>query len=76
MRFDGDPAGDKPLLIGFELTREHVNRVAAGNIESITETGVLATSFSMSVGETVVVGTSKLNGGDTAALILLLTAAR
>jgi hypothetical protein len=35
---------------------------------------LLATSFSMAVGETLVVGTSKLDGGDEA-LVVLLTAA-
>jgi hypothetical protein len=92
LRFDGDPTGDKPLLIGFELTAEYVNRVGGMpieqeggrhglpgrtpvKIESITELQVIATRFSMKVGETVVVGTSKLSGGDTA-LILLLTATR
>ena len=38
-------------------------------------TGVLETSLTLQLGETVVVGTSKLNGGDEA-LILLVTAVR
>lgn len=38
------------------------------------ELQLLATSFSMTVGETLVVGTSKLDGGDEA-LVVLLTAA-
>lgn len=32
---------------------------------------VISTSFTVDVGETIVVGTSKLNGGDTALLVLL-----
>ncbi len=36
---------------------------------------IISTSFGMSVGETLVVGSSRLNGGDTA-LIMLVTAPR
>ena len=50
------------------LTPNHPDRVAALKSRSIIDT-----SFTMDVGETVVVGTSRLAGGDKA-LIALLTA--
>jgi hypothetical protein len=52
---------------GFEVTQE------GGAQQQPVARGVVQTSFAMDVGETVVVGTSKLDGGD-AALVVLLTA--
>jgi len=39
--------------------------------EGVTHRKVMDTTFSMDVGETAVVGTSKLNGGDEALVVLL-----
>jgi hypothetical protein len=50
------------------MTPNHPDRIAAMKSRSIIDT-----SFTMDVGETVVVGTSRLAGGDKA-LIALLTA--
>lgn len=73
----------------FELQRTSVVRPHTGDADHsaggddsdprtfhVTQTeSMLQTSFGMAVGETVVVGTSRLNGGDEA-LIVLLTATR
>ena len=75
LRFAGDPAGGKPLQIEtFELSRRQMVPAEGGAVQ-MANFDVLRTSFSMNVGETVVVGTSKLDGGDKA-LVVLLTAAK
>ena len=75
LRFAGDPAGGKPLQIEqFELSRRQMVQGEGGAMQ-VANFDVLRTSFSMNVGETVVVGTSKLDGGDKA-LVVLLTAAK
>jgi hypothetical protein len=75
LRFAGDPAGGKPLQIEqFELSRRQMVAGEGGAMQ-VANFDVLRTSFSMNVGETVVVGTSKLDGGDKA-LVVLLTAAK
>jgi hypothetical protein len=75
LRFAGDPSGGKPLQIEqFELVRRQMVPAEGGAVTT-ANLDVVRTSFSMNVGETVVVGTSKLNGGDKA-LVVLLTAAK
>jgi hypothetical protein len=75
IRFRGDPRSGKPL----QIERFHLSRrewiPGEGNSRQLAALAVLETSFSMSVGETVVVGTSKLDGGSEA-LVVLLTAVR
>ena len=57
---------EKPLIMeGFALTR--TTRDESGPHER----RILDTTFSMQVGETLVVGTSKLNGDDRALVVLL-----
>ncbi len=74
-RFRSDPASDKPLMIqNFELVRHYVLDHPGGTATSDKET-VLATSFAIEPGQTVVLGTSKLAGGDKA-LVVLLTAVK
>jgi len=75
--FKGDPESGKPLQIEFSLMADMLipdpargddaGKVGGGTVR------LIATTFGMSVGETVVVGTSKLNGGSEA-LVVLLTA--
>jgi len=75
LRFAGDPAEGKPLQIEqFELSRRQMVAGEGGSMQ-VGSFDVLRTSFSMRVGETVVVGTSKLDGGDKA-LVVLLTAVK
>ena len=76
--FRGDPTSGKPLFIeGFQLEQSYIRYVPSqpglpAEREEVHR-DVMASSFSMEVGETVVVGTSKLDGGDQA-LVVLLTA--
>ncbi len=75
LEFQGDPDSGKPLQISFRLLAEKL--VPSGPGKPMVVAGMLnllATTFSMQVGETVVVGTSKLNGGSEA-LVVLLSAA-
>ncbi len=72
--FEGDPETGKPLQISFRLMAEKVVIGQDGAMETAGMVSLLATTFSMKVGETVVVGTSKLNGGSEA-LVVLLSAA-
>ena len=59
MRFAGDPAGGKPLQIEqFELSRRQMVAGEGGAMQ-VANFDVLRTSFSMNVGETVVVGTRR-----------------
>jgi hypothetical protein len=55
----------------IEATRQRIASVDAG--PSLRGRGIIDTTFSMDVGETVVVGTSRVRGADQA-LIALLTA--
>ena len=68
LQFEGDPDAGKPLQIGFRLMAQ---KMVKGH--EVGQVHLLGTTFSMKVGETVVVGTSKLNGGSEA-LVVLLTA--
>jgi hypothetical protein len=75
LRFRGDSRSNEQLLVErFSMTA----RVPFQNSEGqrgYRHEMILHTSFSMDVGETVVVGTSKLNGGEEpTALVILLTA--
>lgn len=64
---------DKNLLMeGFQLTEEG-GRIPLPNGGARDSRRVIDTSFGLKLGETVVVGTSRLDGGDEA-LIVLLTA--
>lgn len=90
LRFRGDPRRGAPLQVDFQLSQSFVRWVkpppeAAGgsNHASPAEDSqakevhraIVETSFSIDQGETVVVGTSKLDGG-AEALVVLLTAAK
>lgn len=70
-----DPSA--PLLIEQFTVYRHtrVNVPAEGGYTQLMGHVVLQTTFTISPGETVVVGTSKLNGDDTA-MVVLLTAVR
>ncbi len=83
MRFHGDPQRVEGLMIEhFELSHRPIHYTGVGG-----QTGeipqallgdarhLLGSSFGIHVGETVVVGTSRANGG-TGALVVLLTALR
>ncbi len=83
LQFQGDPRRDAELLISFELRVAPVLQVetpAEGRPDAeapVVRFGdsrrLINSSFGIRVGETVVVGTSRLNGGDEA-LVALLTA--
>jgi hypothetical protein len=65
-RFRSHRQHEKPLTMeSFELTRTWPT--PEGNVTR----EVIETTFSMNVGETLVVGTSKLDGGDEALVVLL-----
>ena len=79
-------AGDEPgssLSVAMALRREATSSTKAMNVSEFVvkrqqhssgkETQLLHTAFWINAGETVVVGTSRLNGGDEA-LVVLLTA--
>ena len=69
------PPGDRSVHVrGFSLTTEIpvLERTDAGQDSTVFRTmEILSTSFTMDIGETVVVGTSKLNGDDEALVVLL-----
>jgi hypothetical protein len=71
LRFEGDPVAGKPLQIDFRLVADKLVRDEAGDVKIQGVVNLLGTTFSMKVGETVVVGTSKLNGGSEALVVLL-----
>ena len=78
--FKGDPDSGKPLQIDFSLMADNLIRkpAPAGDAGDTINAGtvrLIATTFGMKVGETVVVGTSNLNGGSEA-LVVLLSATR
>jgi len=65
-RFRSHRQAGMPLnMEAFELTRSH------RDLDGVVTRKILDTTFSMNVGETVVVGTSKLNGSDEALVVLL-----
>lgn len=79
LRYRGDRRPATGMHVDFELSRRH-SRPSTSSPEGSTQEQpdyawrtVVSTSFSMEDDETVVVGTSKLDGGDEA-LIVLLTA--
>ncbi len=70
------PAGsDLVKFESFELIHTHLVPGGDSGAGDTTTDVILRTGFTMEVGETVVVGTSRLNGSDEA-LIVLLTASR
>lgn len=69
------PGSTSVQFQSFELAYTHMATDAEGNDRGSRTDMILRTSFTMEVGETVVVGTSRLNGSDEA-LIVLLTATR
>jgi hypothetical protein len=75
LEFRGDPRSDEPLLIStFRMWLDDGMVTPNGEYHNIRQS-IVDTSFSMDVGETVVVGTSKLNGDrEPTALVILLTA--
>ncbi len=86
--FPSGGEGDPELIVHrfevIDMTRTPVRRTEVGGpggfkqseeVAPSTPKTIIATSFGMSIGETLVVGSSRLNGGDTA-LILLVTAPR
>ena len=76
--FVSDPMSDEIKVGAFELERHYrsfVREADGGGHYDQIEKGVTSSQFSMKIGETVVVGTSKLNGGEEA-LIVLLTAVK
>ena len=63
-----------PLLIErFNVRRRTTVNVPVegGYVPETRSTNILQTTFTINPGETVVVGTSKLNGDDTAMVVLL-----
>ncbi|NKB87708.1 MAG: hypothetical protein GKS06_05755 [Acidobacteria bacterium] len=79
LQFSGDPRQNDTLLVReFGLSHSIVNWMGEdGSGERVAMLGepktILVSQFGISVGETVVVGTSRLNGGSEA-LVVLLTA--
>ena len=78
LSFEKEGRGPSERLVfhNFRLTQfipAHINERAGGAVAPRADEEIIRTSFSMNVGETIVVGTSKLDGGDEA-LIVLLTA--
>lgn len=72
----GTSSNDHLLIEGFELQHRRTGRSEDGEVVYRSDwREVLSSTFGIDVGETVVVGTSKLNGGDEA-LVVLLTAVR
>lgn len=75
--FRGDPKSGDTLMVEFRLTAVPLSaeeiRAWERSGESLPRRVVLETSFGIDVGETKVLGTSKLNG-DGNALVVLLTA--
>lgn len=75
LRFRGNPRSDEPILVeAFEMNLREESYSPNGELMR-SHRLIVETSFSMDVGETVVVGTSKLNGeNEPTALVILLTA--
>lgn len=72
LRFEGDPRAGKALLVEFELAHRPWSRDEATRIVHYMDPrDLLQTSFGIDVGETVVVGTSKLDGEGEALIVLL-----
>ncbi len=64
------------LVYEFGLTQREFERDGEGRVHYGGTETLLSSSFGITVGETVVVGTSRLNGPDKEALIVLLKAVR
>jgi hypothetical protein len=75
LRFRGNPSSGEPILVdGFEMSSIKETYTTNGELNRVHQS-IVDTSFSISVGETVVVGTSKLNDDEEpTALVILLTA--
>jgi hypothetical protein len=73
MRFraTGEPAAQSLFVDVFELEQESVTQLKEG--PHFDKRRLIETTFSLKEGETIVVGTSKADGGD-GALVVLLTA--
>lgn len=85
LNFAGDPRQDKALLIReFELAHSQVfwESIQGEDGDSTPRAhltdpkSVLSSQFGINVGETVVVGTSRTNGGNEALVVLLTALAR
>ena len=70
-----DPDGTSVRMDGFELVLIQPVTDDEGEMIDTNSRVILRTSFSMEIGETVVVGTSRLDGKDEA-MVVLLTASR
>jgi hypothetical protein len=70
LSFMGDPTAGKLLVEHFVLSHRDFDRVE-GHVIYSDERLILSSSFGIDVGETVVVGSSKLDGGDEAVVVLL-----
>ena len=70
-----DPDGTSVRMDGFELVLIQPVANDEGEMIETNSRVILRTSFSMEIGETVVVGTSRLDGKDEA-MVVLLTASR
>ena len=79
LHFEGDPTADRPIFIDrFQLSQTFsrpINPIPGQASSEEVRRPIVSSSFAMEVGETVVVGTSKLNGGEEA-LVVLLTAVK
>lgn len=73
LRFSPNPDLNAPLLIQFSLFRLVPTNVANEGVVTVQmrRHDVVQSTFTIDRGETVVVGTSKLDGGDTAMVVLL-----
>ena len=78
MRFEGNPERDRRLLVELQIVYRPVHRgqpPADGNAPAPLFLGdprnLIGSQFGIEVGETVVVGTSRVNGGDEAIVVLL-----
>lgn len=70
LHFKGNPKSGKLLVEHFDLTYRDWYRVE-GKVAYSEPRMILASSFGIGINETVVVGTSKLDGGDEAVVVLL-----
>jgi hypothetical protein len=70
LHFKGNPQSGKILVEHFDLTYRDWTRVE-GKVLYGEPRMILASSFGIGIDETVVVGTSKLDGGDEAVVVLL-----
>jgi hypothetical protein len=75
MKIPVDPEGTSVRMEHFELFHLYTRTSAAGIEQGPDQRAIVRTSFTMEIGETVVVGTSRLDGKDEA-MVVLLTASR